>query len=59
VSPVYASNRFFMGILFGIPAGSLEEIGWMGYAFPKMRAASSGLASSILLGLLWSFGTCL
>jgi membrane protease YdiL (CAAX protease family) len=55
VSPVYAPNRFFMGILFGIPAGFLEEIGWMGYAFPKMRSESNGLAPSILLGLLWSF----
>ena len=54
VSPVYAPNRFFMGILFGIPAGFLEEIGWMGYAFPKMRSESNGLAPSILLGLLWS-----
>jgi membrane protease YdiL (CAAX protease family) len=54
VSPVYAPNRFFMGILFGIPAGFLEEIGWMGYAFPKMRSESTGLAPSILLGLLWS-----
>jgi hypothetical protein len=34
VSPVYAPNRFWMGILFGVPAGILEEIGWMGYAFP-------------------------
>jgi membrane protease YdiL (CAAX protease family) len=54
VSPVYAPNRFFMGILFGIPAGYLEEIGWMGYAFPKMRSESNGLAPSILLGLLWA-----
>lgn len=54
VSPVYAPNRFFMGILFGIPAGFLEEIGWMGYAFPKMRSESNGLAPSILLGLLWA-----
>jgi uncharacterized protein len=54
VSPVYAPNRFFMGILFGIPAGFLEEIGWMGYAFPKMRSGSNGLAPSILLGLLWA-----
>jgi uncharacterized protein len=53
-SPVYAPNRFFMGILFGIPAGFLEEIGWMGYAFPKMRSESNGLAPSILLGLLWA-----
>jgi membrane protease YdiL (CAAX protease family) len=54
VSPDYAPNHFFMGILFGIPAGFLEEIGWMGYAFPKMRSESNGLAPSILLGLLWA-----
>ena len=52
--PVYAPNHFFLGILFGIPAGFLEEIGWMGYAFPKMRSAGNGLTPSILLGLLWS-----
>jgi membrane protease YdiL (CAAX protease family) len=55
VSPVYAPNRFFMGILFGIPAGFLEEIGWTGYAFRKMRSENNGLAPSILLGLLWAF----
>jgi membrane protease YdiL (CAAX protease family) len=54
VSPVYAPNLFWTGILFGIPAGFLEEIGWTGYAFPNMRSESNGLASSILLGLLWS-----
>ena len=54
VSPVYAPNRFFVGILFGLPAGFLEEIGWMGYAFPKMRSPSDGLAPSILLGLFWA-----
>jgi len=54
VSPVYAPNRFFMGLIFGIPAGFLEEIGWMGYAFLKMRSESNGLAPSILLGLLWA-----
>lgn len=54
VSPAYAPNHFFMGILFGIPAGFLEEIGWMGYAFPKMRSQGNGLAPSILLGVLWA-----
>jgi membrane protease YdiL (CAAX protease family) len=43
-----------MGILFGIPAGFLEGIGWMGYAFPKMRSQNNGLAPSILLGVLWA-----
>src|SRR5215472_5388220 len=54
VSPVYAPNRFFMGVVFGIPAGFLEEIGWTGYALPKMLFANDGLASSVLLGLLWA-----
>ena len=54
VSPSYAPNLFLMGILFGVPAGYLEEIGWMGYAFPKMRSQNDALAPSILLGLLWS-----
>jgi uncharacterized protein len=54
VSPSYAPNFFLMGILFGVPAGYLEEVGWMGYAFPKMRSQNNALAPSILLGLLWS-----
>jgi hypothetical protein len=30
VSPIYAPNFFLMGILFSVPAGFFEEIGWMG-----------------------------
>lgn len=54
VSPEYAPNHFFIGIFFGIPAGFLEEIGWMGYAFPRMRSESSVLSGAILLGMLWA-----
>jgi uncharacterized protein len=56
ISPVYAPNRFLAGISFGLPAGFLEEIGWMGYAFPTMRAHSrrSALVTSVQLGLAWS-----
>lgn len=54
VSSVYAPNLFLPGVLFGIPAGLLEEIGWTGYAFPKMRSRTEGLSASIGLGLLWS-----
>lgn len=52
-SPVFAPNFFLIGFLFGIPAGFLEEIGWMGFAFPKMRSPQNALAPAILLGLLW------
>lgn len=53
VSPVFAPNRFLFGAGFGFVAGFFEEIGWMGYAFPKMRRADNALAPAILLGLLW------
>ena len=53
VSPVFTPNRFFVGIGFGLVAGFFEEIGWMGYAFQKMRRADNVLAPAILLGLLW------
>jgi uncharacterized protein len=53
VSPVFAPNRFFIGVGFGFVAGFFEEIGWMGFAYPKMRRKDSALAPAILLGLLW------
>jgi membrane protease YdiL (CAAX protease family) len=54
VSRDFAPNRFFVGIGFGFVAGFFEEIGWMGFAFPKMRRADNALAPAILLGLLWA-----
>jgi membrane protease YdiL (CAAX protease family) len=54
VSQVYAPNLFLIGILFGVPAGFFEEIGWMGYVFPKMRSGNNALAPGVLLGLSWS-----
>jgi membrane protease YdiL (CAAX protease family) len=53
ISPVFAPGLFLTGILFGVPAGLFEEIGWMGYAFPKMNRQHSALNSGILLGVLW------
>ena len=52
-SPVYAPQSFSRGHLFWCSRGLLEEIGWMGYAFPKMRSQKGALDASILLGLLW------
>ena len=53
VSPVFAPNRFFVGASFGIVAGFFEEIGWTGYAFPKMRQTANPLGAAIALGVLW------
>jgi uncharacterized protein len=54
VSSSFAPNLFIAGILFGVPAGFLEEIGWMGFAFPKLRLHRSALSSSVILGVFWS-----
>jgi membrane protease YdiL (CAAX protease family) len=55
VSLDYAPNRFFVGVVFALPAGFLEEIGWTGFAFPRMGSQSNRLAPAIVLGLLWAF----
>ena len=53
VSPVYAPNRFWAGITFGILAGFLEEIGWTGFAYPKLRQRLAVLPAAAVLGLFW------
>ena len=53
VSPAYTPNRFLPGFGFGLLAGFFEEIGWMGYAFPRMRRYWGPFASAALLGVLW------
>jgi CAAX protease family protein len=55
VSPIFSPGRFLVGAGFGIPAGFLEEIGWTGYALPKMCRRLSPLTTGVLLGLLWGF----
>lgn len=53
LSPVFAPGRFLVGASFGIVAGFFEEIGWMGFAFPKMSRTGHMLGAGIALGVLW------
>ena len=53
-SPVFLIG----GIMGGIAAGFLEEPGWMGFAFPKMRERHGLIRASVYLGFihgLWHF----
>lgn len=54
VSPVFTPNLYLTGVLFGIPAGYLEEIGWTGFAFDHLRKRRSAFRAAVILGVLWS-----
>ncbi len=53
VSPVYAPNRFWIGATFGLLAGILEETGWTGFAYPKLRQSFAALPAAAILGVFW------
>jgi uncharacterized protein len=53
ISPVFMPNLNPSGLMYGIVSALLEEIGWLGFAFPKMRAKHSPLSAALLLGILW------
>ena len=53
VSPVFAPNLFLLGIVFGLFPGFFEEVGWTGFAYPKMRVKLGALGAGLLLGVMW------
>lgn len=42
---------FFQQLLFGSPMG--EELGWRGYALPRLMAQGNSLRASLILGMMW------
>jgi hypothetical protein len=53
ISKSFTPNFFFIGILFGVPAGFFEEIGWTGFALHKMFFSKGMILSSLIIGSLW------
>lgn len=41
------------GIAVGLVGGLVEELGWTGFAIPRMRLRYSILATGIIVGILW------
>ena len=54
VGPEFTPRFIPAGIVIGLLAGFFEEIGWTGFAFPRLRAKFGILAAAIILGLLHS-----
>jgi membrane protease YdiL (CAAX protease family) len=53
ISTDYAPSFLPFGIVAGVLAGALEEIGWTGFATPRLLQRFSPLRSGIILGGAW------
>jgi len=58
-SSEFTPNFLAIGVVMGLFAGFLEEIGWTGYAYPKMQKKHGALRAALILGLIhgvWHVG---
>jgi membrane protease YdiL (CAAX protease family) len=55
VSPAFVPGFQVVGLVFGLLAGGLEEIGWTGFATPRLSKNHTALKAGFILGLLWAF----
>jgi membrane protease YdiL (CAAX protease family) len=53
LGPQYAVMLPFF-ILFAFPSALGEEIGWRGFALPRLQARYNALVSSLILGSVWA-----
>jgi membrane protease YdiL (CAAX protease family) len=49
-------GTFALVVVLGGPL--FEEIGWRGFALPRMESLHGPLLAAVILGLLWACGTC-
>jgi len=41
------------GVAYGLVGGLVEELGWTGFAIPRLRAHFSVLATGLIVGVVW------
>jgi uncharacterized protein len=46
--------NFLNSILFLIVFATFEEVGWRGFALPRIREKHNAVSSALILGLIWS-----
>jgi membrane protease YdiL (CAAX protease family) len=54
VSSSFTPQFLVFGIAAGLLAGFCEEIGWTGFAYPRMQTRFGALGSALLLGVVWA-----
>jgi membrane protease YdiL (CAAX protease family) len=62
ISPIYLPGIFtsdnkasllLLGIVAGIMVGIFEELGWTGFAVPRLRLRYSILSTGLIVGVIW------
>jgi membrane protease YdiL (CAAX protease family) len=54
VSAAFAPGFQPIGLVIGLMAGCIEELGWTGFATPRLLTRVSPLRAGIVLGLIWA-----
>jgi membrane protease YdiL (CAAX protease family) len=54
VSPAFAPGFQPIGLVIGLLAGVVEELGWTGFATPRLLCRWSPLRAGLTLGLVWA-----
>jgi membrane protease YdiL (CAAX protease family) len=53
VTTTNRSALLLTGIAVGMAAGIFEELGWTGFAIPKLRLSYGMLATGLIVGFIW------
>jgi membrane protease YdiL (CAAX protease family) len=54
VSSAFTPEARAVGLAIGLLAGVLEEVGWSGYATPRLLQRASPVVAGLMLGLIWA-----
>jgi membrane protease YdiL (CAAX protease family) len=54
VSSAFTPEARVAGLAIGLLAGTLEEVGWTGYATPRLLERATPLRAGLVLGLIWA-----
>lgn len=54
VASAFTPEARVVGLFIGLIAGGLEEIGWTGFATPRLLRRYSPLVAGLVLGLIWA-----
>jgi CAAX protease family protein len=47
------ASLLLLGLAVGLPTGIMEELGWTGFAIPRLKLRYAALGTGLVVGVLW------